>query len=194
VDQAAIRAIQAMLAPVVLMTTAAILAGGIQTMYAAVNDRMRAMTAEKISHLTGTSGGLSMEATLPGAVSERVGETDAQLPLLLRRHRMLQNALLAVYLAVLIVVLAMVLIAVSITVPTAAVGDVALALLLASTIALLLGLIYVAQVSTPLGQCHRLRSPRRASPRLLGQPRSPGPQLHTVLPTCLERPGSCGSR
>jgi hypothetical protein len=43
-----------------------------------------------------------------------------------------------------IVVVAMVLIAVSITVPTAAVGDVALGLLLASTVALLLGLILVA--------------------------------------------------
>ena len=39
--QTAISAIQAMLAPVVLMTTSAILAGGMQTMYAEVNDRMR---------------------------------------------------------------------------------------------------------------------------------------------------------
>jgi len=46
-SQAAISSIQAMLAPAVLITTAAILAGGIQTMYSAVNDRMRHMTSVK---------------------------------------------------------------------------------------------------------------------------------------------------
>jgi hypothetical protein len=143
VDRAAIRAIQAMLAPVVLMTTAAILAGGIQAMHAAVNDRMRAMTAERISRLTGTRGELTSPTALPGAAREKLDEIDAQLPLLLRRHRMLHNALLLICLTVLIVVVAMVLIALSITVPTAAVGDVALGLLLASTVALLLGLILV---------------------------------------------------
>jgi hypothetical protein len=112
-------------------------------MYAAVNDRMRAMTEEKLSHLTNSAGELTTGATLPSAVKDRVGEIDAQLPLLLRRHRMLRSALVAVYLAVLIVVLAMILMAVSITVPTAAAGDIALALLLAATIPLLLGLVFV---------------------------------------------------
>lgn len=69
--QLAISAIQAMLAPVVLMTTSAILAGGMQTMYAEVNDRMRAMTAEKLSRLTGRNGDLVTVASLPsGSWSE----------------------------------------------------------------------------------------------------------------------------
>ena len=93
-SQAAIGAIQAMLAPVVLMTTAAILVGGVQTMYVGVNDRMRAMSAEKLSRLTGSDGELMAETSLPAAPRERVAEIDAQLPLLLRRHRMLHDAAL----------------------------------------------------------------------------------------------------
>ena len=46
--QVAISSIQSMIAPAVLMTTAAILAGGVQTMYSAINDRMRDMTTEKL--------------------------------------------------------------------------------------------------------------------------------------------------
>jgi hypothetical protein len=145
VSQVAIGAIQAMLAPTVLMTTAAILAGGVQTMYAAVNDRMRAMTAEKLSRLTGTDSALTRESGLPAATSERVAEIDAQLPLLLTRHRVLHNALQLLYAAVLTIVVAMILIAISITVPAPAVGDVALIVLLIATVVLLLGLLSVAR-------------------------------------------------
>lgn len=142
--QLAINAIQAMLAPVVLMTTSAILAGGMQTMYAGVNDRMRAMTAEKLTRLTDRNGELVTVASLPSASRERVSEIDAQLPLLLNRHRRLHNALMLVYLAVLILVVGMVLIAVSISVPVAAVGDVALVVVLAATVVLLIGVVFLA--------------------------------------------------
>ena len=40
----AVTAVQAMVAPVVLITTAAILSGALLTMYGSVNDRMRAWT------------------------------------------------------------------------------------------------------------------------------------------------------
>jgi hypothetical protein len=134
-----------MLAPTVLMTTTAILAGGVQTMYAGVNDRMRNMTAEKLSHLTAADGGLMAEAGLPAALRERVAEIDTQLPLLLRRHRMLHDALQLLYTAVLTIVVAMILIAISITAPAPAAGDVALVVLLTATIVLLLGLLSVAR-------------------------------------------------
>jgi hypothetical protein len=39
----AVTAVQAMVAPVMLITTAAILSGGLLTIYGSVNDRMRAM-------------------------------------------------------------------------------------------------------------------------------------------------------
>jgi hypothetical protein len=43
VSDTAITAIQAVVVPAALITTSAILAGGIATMYGAVNDRMRTM-------------------------------------------------------------------------------------------------------------------------------------------------------
>ncbi len=143
--QVAVDAIQAMLAPVVLMTTTAIVAGGVQTMYAGVNDRMRTMTAEKLKLLTGADGELSPQAGLPGATRERVVEIDAQLPLLRGRHRMLHDALQFLYGAVLVIVMAMFLLSLAITVPAPAAGDVALVLVLVATAALLLGLIKLSR-------------------------------------------------
>jgi hypothetical protein len=99
-----IQAIQAMLAPVVLTSTAAIVAGGILTMYAAVNDRMRAMTAEGLSRLTDDRGELAAASARPSAAQERLRLIDAQLPRLVRRHRRLHNALFLIYTAILFVV------------------------------------------------------------------------------------------
>src|SRR5271166_2296353 len=52
----AVTAIQAMVAPVVLITAAAILSGALLTMYGSVNDRMRAMDRERLDILTGAAG------------------------------------------------------------------------------------------------------------------------------------------
>ena len=52
----AVTAVQAMVAPVVLITTAAILSGALLTMYGSVNDRMRAMDHERLEILTGAAG------------------------------------------------------------------------------------------------------------------------------------------
>jgi hypothetical protein len=52
----AVTAIQAMVAPVVLITTAAVLSGGLLAMYGSVNDRMRAMDRERLDILTGAAG------------------------------------------------------------------------------------------------------------------------------------------
>jgi hypothetical protein len=140
-----IQAIQAMLAPVVLMTTAAIVAGGILTMYAAVNDRMRAMTAERLSRLTDDRGELAAASARPSAAQQRLRLIDAQLPRLVRRHRRLHNALFLIYTAILFVVVAMVLVAIAVTVPAGGVGIAALVFLLVATATLMGGLVLVAQ-------------------------------------------------
>jgi hypothetical protein len=144
VDQASVQAIQTMLAPVVLLTTGAILAGGVQTMYAAVNDRMRAMAGEKLSLLADRSAPSAAVPQRPDAIGERIRLIDAQLPLLLRRHWTLHNALLLIYSAILFIVIAMVLVALSVTLPADAVGDVALASMLIATVVLLVGVALVA--------------------------------------------------
>ncbi len=63
----AVTAIQAMVAPVVLITTAAILSGALLTMYGSVNDRMRAMDGERLDILTGAAGTLLSAAEVPPA-------------------------------------------------------------------------------------------------------------------------------
>ena len=142
--ESAIQSIQAMVAPAVLMTTGAILAGGIQTMYAAVNDRMRSMTREKLDRLTDASGALVTVGELGAASSFRLGEIDIELPKLKRRHRLLSDALLFHYAAILLVVVAMILIAIAITVPAGWAGTVALVTMLTATALLLFGIGLVA--------------------------------------------------
>lgn len=142
--QVAISSIQSMIAPAVLMTTAAILAGGVQTMYSAVNDRMRDMTHEKLVRLTAADGGLHDRRELGAASGFRVDEIDAQLPLLRARHRHLRAALQFFYGAVLLVVVTMILIAVAITLPATVAGTVALISILLATVALVFGLGAVA--------------------------------------------------
>jgi hypothetical protein len=142
-SQEAISSIQAMLAPAVLMTTAAITAGGIQTMYSAVNDRMREMTSEKLTRFTGVDGGLLDRRELSATAALRVGQIDAQLPLLRQRHRSLRNALQLLYSAIVLVVVTMILIAVAITVPDRIAGTAALVSILAATAVLLAGIGFV---------------------------------------------------
>jgi hypothetical protein len=139
----AVTAIQAMVAPVVLITTAAILSGALLTMYGSVNDRMRAMDRERLDILTGTAGTLLSAAEVPPAGRERLFDT--QLPMLLRRHRLLHNAVLLIYAAVAVLVLSVIAIGVAVTGSSGAAGTAALALVLAGTVTLLGGLLFAAR-------------------------------------------------
>ena len=136
-----ITAIQAMVAPGVLITTAAILSGALLGMYGSVNDRMRAMDRERLDTLTGTGGTLLSAADVPASGRERVTQIDAQLPMLLRRHRLIHNAVLLIYAAVAVLVLSVIVIAVAVTNRSGAAGTVALVLVLAGTVTLLGGLL-----------------------------------------------------
>ena len=95
-----------MVAPVVLITTAAILSGGLVTMYGSVNDRM---------------------------------------PMLLRRHRLLHDAVLLIYAGLAVLVLSVIAIAVAVTNRSGPVGTTALVLVLAGTVTLLGGLLFAAR-------------------------------------------------
>ena len=82
VNPTAVTAIQAMAAPVVLITAAAILSGALLAMYGSVNDRMRAMDRESLETLTGTGGTLQSAADVPASGRERLTQIDVQLPML----------------------------------------------------------------------------------------------------------------
>ncbi|MGD0934743.1 MAG: DUF2721 domain-containing protein [Streptosporangiaceae bacterium] len=141
----AITAIQAMVAPVVLITAAAILSGALLAMYGSVNDRMRAMDGERLETLTGAGGTLLSAADVPASGRERLTQIDAQLPMLLRRHRLIHNAVLLLFAAVAVLVLSVIVIAVAVTNRSGAAGTVALVLVLAGTVTLLGGLLLAAR-------------------------------------------------
>jgi len=141
----AVTAVQAMVAPVVLITTAAILSGALLTMYSSVNDRMRAMDGERLDILTSAAGTLLSAAEVPPAGRERLTQIDTQLPLLLRRHHLLHNAVLLIYAGVAVLVLSVIAIGVAVTGSSGAAGTTALALVLAGTVTLLGGLLFAAR-------------------------------------------------
>ena len=143
----AITAIQAMVAPGVLITTAAILSGALLGMYGSVNDRMRAMDRERLETLTGAGGTLLSAADVPASGRERLTQIDAQLPMLLRRHRLIRDAVLLIFAAVAVLVLGVIVIviAVAVTNRSGAAGTVAPDLVLAGTVTLLGGLLLAAR-------------------------------------------------
>ncbi len=69
------RIVQTIIAPVVMVNACAILLGGLLNQSAAVNDRLRGMTRERIEML-GTSGAVTADRLL----AERLDEIDTQLP------------------------------------------------------------------------------------------------------------------
>jgi hypothetical protein len=141
----AVTAIQAMVAPVVLITTAGILSAAMLTMYGSVNDRMRAMDHERLEILTRADGTLLSVAEVAPSGRERLSQIDTQLPRLLRRHRLLHNAVLLNYAGVGVLVLSVIAIAIAVTARSGAAGTASLVLVLAGTVMLLGGLLFAAQ-------------------------------------------------
>jgi hypothetical protein len=80
---------------VVLVTACAILAGGLLTRYAAINDRLRAIVRERLDLLRAAAGAGAPQRD--AFTSERLEELDAQVPSLLHRHTQARDALLCVY-------------------------------------------------------------------------------------------------
>ena len=141
----AVQAVQAMVAPVVLITASAILSGGIQSVYASVNDRMRAMTRERLELLSGPDGTIGAVTGLATARRERVGQIDTQLPMLLRRHRLLRDSVLVLYAGTAVLVVSVIVLGAAVTVGSEPVGVAALSLVLAGTAASLAGLVLAAR-------------------------------------------------
>ena len=134
-----------MVAPVVLITAGGIISNGVMSVSASVNDRMRAMNQERIGLLTDPDGGLRTVETLAPAHRERVRQIDTQMPMLSRRHHLMQNSLLATYVAVAILVVAVVILGAAVAAGSDAGGLAALALVLLGTTGLLASLVLAAR-------------------------------------------------
>src|SRR4051812_48031474 len=73
--------LQLIIAPVVMISSCALLLTGLLGRYAAVNDRLRAMARERLDLWHSDIDG-------DGFKTERLHQIDQQIPDLLRRHRM----------------------------------------------------------------------------------------------------------
>jgi uncharacterized membrane protein (DUF485 family) len=127
------RTIQLILAPVVMVSAASIFVSGLLAHYQAINDRVRALVRERFDLLA--------NASLGRLTPERLAEIDAQLPLLLRRHRLVRDALLAVYASILALVISMCVIALTATAWAGWIATLVFGIFVIGVLALLLGVV-----------------------------------------------------
>ncbi len=138
---AIIRIISLILAPAVMITSCAILLNGSITRYESVNVRMRTMHRERLELLQGL-GKITNSGVPPGEFNtRRIHEIEVQLPLLLQRHKLIRNAVLAENSAILIFVTSMFIIALAVLANSTLIANIALLAFLIGTGALLVGVI-----------------------------------------------------
>lgn len=127
--------IQLIIAPVVLITACMLFQNGILVRYASIGQRIRSLAHEQFELFRGKEDPLNLE---------RLQAIDRQLPLLTRRHRLIQKAALLVYGAIAIFISTMFALALSVALNAGAVGTIALMLFLTGTGVLLVGIFLTA--------------------------------------------------
>ncbi len=137
--ESAAKTISLILAPVVMLTACGLLVNGMLQQYAAINARVRAMSAERLT-LLGPAADRAAEAR----AQERMIEIGHQVPMLLHRHRLVRNAVLCVYAAVLVFVSSMFIIAAAAEAKSGGLATASLIIFLAGTAVLLVGMVFIA--------------------------------------------------
>ncbi len=130
--ETAARTIQLILAPVVMVTACGILLTGMLSHYAAINDRVRSLSGQRLQ--------LSQVVPAEGQrayASERIAEIDYQVPMLLHRHQLVHIAILLAETAVVIQITSMFVIAAAALSKSSATGTAALGIFLLGTAALM---------------------------------------------------------
>ena len=139
--------IQLILAPVVLVTSTAILLNGMLQLYSATIDRLRALAHERLQLLRTPEGAIArLDDKLDAFTTERISEIDRQIPQVMRRHTLIHNAVLTEYSAILVLVVSMIVIAVSAASRSGPVATAALILFLIGTVTMLAGILLFALV------------------------------------------------
>lgn len=139
------RTIQLILAPVLIITACAITVDGFLGRYAAISHRLRALTRERLELLR---EGSARAYTHP-YTAERLFEINAQLPDLLRRLKLMHDAVLYAYGGVAVLVLNMFVIALAVVTGTRGAATLALGSFLLGTMGLLSSvLLAIAEVRT----------------------------------------------
>ncbi len=135
------RTIQLVVAPVVMVTACAILLSGLLLRYGEINDRLRAMSRERLDLIFADQ---AEPVSNKLRSTERLTEIDTQIPLLLARHRIAHHAVLFVYSAVAVLIGDMFVITLAVLINTNWAAIVALIMFLAGVLLLLVGVLYTA--------------------------------------------------
>jgi len=131
------RNIQIILAPVVMVTACAILLQGLLGRYAAINERLRALAAERIMLVF-----KDLESS--DFRTERLRLIDTQVPTLLNHHKRAHDSVLSIYAATLIFIVDMFVIAFAALYESSLLADTALLVFLAGIATMMLGVIFTS--------------------------------------------------
>ena len=147
------RTIQIIIAPVVMINACAIALGALQARYAAINDRLRLMTRERLDVLRVLgvpilpvmASAATLQPLSDAYAEERLIELDTQIPQLLRRHRLAHRSLLAVYGAIMLFIASMFVIAAAVASGAGWVTALALALFLLAMAVFLADVVVITE-------------------------------------------------
>ncbi len=95
-----VQIIGVILAPVTMITSCALLISSLQQRYVNMGDRLRAMHRERFDLFLGSHDGGVATAQHDSFVTERLCELAVQVPRILRRHRLIRDAMLFEYVAI----------------------------------------------------------------------------------------------
>ncbi len=135
-----IRTISLILAPVVMISSCAIFLNGLYGHYQNIAERMRGMHRERLELLHTIDMSTTAERTV-SIIVQRILETEIQLPYMLRRHKLIRNAVVTIAVAVSIFITSMFIIALAIVTNSLLAAVIALIAFLLGTGVLLVGVI-----------------------------------------------------
>ncbi len=147
-----IRTISLILAPTVMITSCMLFLNGLFARYEHITARMRAMHRERLD-LFQTVGLVDSSAAQKRIALgvQRILEIEQQLPKMLRRHKLVRNAVVAIGIAIVIFVLSMFVIALATLTNSSFTAEIALLAFLTGTGSLLIGVLFTTR---ELSQSH----------------------------------------
>ncbi len=131
------RTIQLILAPVVVVTACAIAVGGFRGHYAVISERVWGLTRERLELLRGDT----LRPSAPDHTQARLADIDARLPPLLRRLRLMHDAVLFTYSGMAVLIVNMFVIALAVETRSSLAATLALGSFLLGVTGLLVGVI-----------------------------------------------------
>ena len=147
-----IRTISLILAPTVMITSCMLFLNGLFARYEHITARMRAMHRERFDLFQTAGPADSSAARRRIALGvQRILEIEQQLPKMLRRHKLVRNAVVAIGIAIVIFVLSMFIIALATLTNSSLTAQIALLAFLTGTGLLLVGVLFTTR---ELSQSH----------------------------------------